>query len=354
MKKILILVDNLTTGGAGRVASILANEMVKTQSVHIVVKDGGIRYTIDNDVIYHVLPSWRRGKVINILLRIVHYSRLLNLIKPDYIYSFGYMSKYTTFALLFASKCNAKVISSERSDPFSVPKSIFMKKIRDYCYGKADCLVCQTSQARDYFATRINTNIEVIPNPITPDLPLWHGINSLDIIAACRLDEQKNLPMLIDAFEMFHKKHNEYKLIIYGDGDLKDDLLLKIKRKGLLKYISVPGATSNIHEIFSKSFMFVSSSNHEGMSNSMLEALAIGIPSVCTDCPVGAPSMFIKNRINGMITPVKDAKKFYLAMDYIASNKDLLNSMSKESIKIRKELNPNLICIRWMQIMDKL
>lgn len=353
MKRILILVDNLQTGGAGRVASILANEMVKEYEVHVVVKEGGIRYKIEKNVHYHILSYKKIGKL-NVILRIFSYARVLNMIKPQVIYSFGYMSKYTTFSLLLANKCKAKVIASERSDPNSVPKSNLMKKVRDFCYERADYLVCQTIQAKEYFINKLTTRIEVISNPITPNLPQWKGIDSLDIVAACRLDKQKNLPMLINAFEMFYKKHKMYNLYIYGDGPLKEELKSLIEKKGLSSKIFLPGATSQIHKIFSEAFMFVSSSNHEGMSNSMLEALAIGVPSVCTDCPVGAPKMFIKNKENGMLVPIDNANEFYLAMDYIASNKDKLKQMSINSMKIREELAPTFIASKWIQIINKL
>ena len=290
---------------------------------------------------------------IRVIKRILHYGRLIRELKPDVIYSFGYVSKYTTFAY-FISRCKGvKIIASERSDPNSVPSNLLMKKVRDWCYSKADVLVCQTNQAAEYFKARIKTNIDVIPNPITPNLPYWSGLNSFDIVAACRLDQQKNLPMLLKAFKKFHQVFPQYKLTIYGKGDLKDELETEIKNSALENYVSLPGATKDIHRIFAKSFMFVSSSNHEGMSNSMLEALAIGVPSVCTNCPIGGAAMVVKNFENGLLVPVGDENAFYEAMKYIVEHKESLMEMSGKAQSLRSILNSDVIASRWIDLMNK-
>ena len=73
-------------------------------------------------------------------------------------------------------------------------------------------------------------------------------------------------------------------------------------------------AASNILEKVAPCYMYVSSSDFEGISNSMLEALGMGLPTVVTDCPVGGARMVINSGENGILVPVGDTKAMYEAM----------------------------------------
>ena len=68
--------------------------------------------------------------------------------------------------------------------------------------------------------------------------------------------------------------------------------------------------------------MFVSSSDFEGISNSMLEALGMGLPVVVTDCPVGGARMVIKSGENGILVPVGDTQAMYEAMRSVLKDPD--------------------------------
>ncbi len=349
--RVFIHVDNLYDGGAGRVASVLANSFCENNEVHVIVKDGLVKYEINSAVKKHVLNDATFFWPFRVIKRLLHYRKLIDEFKPDVIYSLGYVSKYTTFAYAMSSQKNVKIIASERSDPNSVPSNLFMKMVRNWCYGKADILVCQTNLAADYFRGKIKTPLAVIPNPVTPNLPQWNGAESLDFVAACRLDEQKNLPMLLNAFERLHKDYPMYRLKVYGQGHLIDYLTKMTETLGLRDCVSFPGATKEIHRVFASSFAYVSSSNHEGMSNSMLEALAIGVPSVCTDCPIGGAAMVMKNKINGLLTPVGDVDAFYCAMKYLVDNKQDLGQMSQNAMKIRDDVDCLKIASRCMNLV---
>ena len=98
--------------------------------------------------------------------------------------------------------------------------------------------------------------------------------------------------------------------------------------------------------------MFVSSSDFEGMSNSMLEAMALGLPCVCTDCPAGGARAVIKDGENGLLTPVGDSHALYLAMKKVAENPELAAKLSKNSVKIREEQSVDKIIKKWMELIN--
>ena len=97
--------------------------------------------------------------------------------------------------------------------------------------------------------------------------------------------------------------------------------------------------------------MYVSSSNYEGISNSMLEALGMGIPTIVTDCPVGGARMVINNGLNGVLVPVGDTNAFYLAMKKIIEDKEFARSISKEAVKISKVYPIEIISKEWIEVI---
>lgn len=101
---------------------------------------------------------------------------------------------------------------------------------------------------------------------------------------------------------------------------------------------------------YSKGFLI--SSNYEGISNSMLEALAIGIPVIATDCPIGGAKMYIKNKENGWLTSVGNEKEFSNAIIDLLSNYNNAIAMGKEATKIRDILDVNIICQEWINFIN--
>lgn len=96
----------------------------------------------------------------------------------------------------------------------------------------------------------------------------------------------------------------------------------------------------------------VSSSDYEGISNSMLEALAIGLPCICTDCPVGGAKMVIKNNINGILIPVGDQKALEQKMILLAENDELIEKLSQNAVKIRTKLSISNIADEWISFIE--
>ena len=84
----------------------------------------------------------------------------------------------------------------------------------------------------------------------------------------------------------------------------------------------------------------------------MLEALAIGIPVVATDCPIGGAKMFIKNKKNGWLTSVGNEKEFTSAITELLSNYNKAIDMGKEATKIRDILDVDIICQEWMNFIN--
>ena len=95
------------------------------------------------------------------------------------------------------------------------------------------------------------------------------------------------------------------------------------------------GFSDNVKEEIIDSAMFVLSSDYEGISNSMIEALAMGIPVISTDCPGGGSRIYIENNVSGLLIPVGDKGALVDAMGKIAGNEEFAKQLSENSVKIR-------------------
>lgn len=353
--KTIVLTDHFGEGGAERVASLIIKGLADAgHEVHVCVFIDSNNYNLDlSKIDFHLLSTHNYSHGLNILIRMKNLVKTIKEIKPDVIYSFGpSMASYVVIASsLCGLKKKIKVISSERNDPRKEPASKWMKPIRDFCYRRSDVVVCQTQMAVDLLKSRnIDTKFVIIPNPISPNLPSWEGMDSKEIITACRLTEQKNLPMLIRAFARLKKEFPDYHLSIYGEGHLRQTLQTYINKMGLNESISMPGFAKNIHRIMATSYMYVSSSDYEGISNSMLEALGVGLPCVCTDCPVGGAAMYIENGKSGILTKVGDEDELYDGMKKFIIDKEMVANVSKRSVEIRDRLSYEIITKNWIEL----
>lgn len=96
--------------------------------------------------------------------------------------------------------------------------------------------------------------------------------------------------------------------------------------------------------------MFVLPSDYEGLSNSMLESMAIGLPAICTDCPCGGARMVIQNRVNGLLVPVGDTEKLVEAMQELTEH-NLQEQISEKEIETAAMLTPARIAGQWLSLI---
>lgn len=351
--KILIAIDHFRAGGAERVASVLINQLCKEHEVHVVIMEEGINYPLDFEHIKIHLVDYKKGnKLIKVWSKLNNLRKIVREVNADVVYSFAnFMSIYVAASLTGNNRRKVRLISSERTDPTREPTGYIARLLRNWAYSQSDFLVCQTPWVADYFKKKIKSQCVVIPNPITPNLPVWQGQNSNIIMTACRLEGQKNLPMLLNAFIRLHALYPNYKLIIYGEGLLRPQLETFIIDNQLQDYVELPGFNKDIHQAMVHSYMYVSSSDYEGISNSMLEALGIGIPTICTDCPVGGARMFINSSENGLLVPVGDDKALFQAMKRIIKDREFAIKCSQRSQMINEQIKASKIVEQWVKLI---
>lgn len=261
--------------------------------------------------------------------------------------AFGFLIRSNIAMLMAAKGLPVKTVFCERNNPIRPDMPANIMKIRDRIFRRCKAAVFQTEEERDYY-TMLQCDTAVIPNPLKEGLPEpIAGERRKEIVNFCRLNKQKNIPLLLDAFALLRAEHPDYTLRIYGRGEEKENLIAYAKKIGLESAAFFEDFAPDVHDRIRDAAMYVCSSDFEGLSNSMLEALAIGMPCVCTDCAGGGARMMIRDHENGILTPVGDVQALYRAMKEIAENPDLAKRLSQEAVKIREELSVERIADRW-------
>ena len=96
--------------------------------------------------------------------------------------------------------------------------------------------------------------------------------------------------------------------------------------------------------------MYICTSDYEGLSNSLLEAMAIGLPCVTTDSGGGGARAVIRDGVNGHLVPVGDADAMSSCMNRLIEDQAYADELSLEASKIRKVLSREVICREWEKL----
>ena len=356
MVKVLFLINSLAGGGAERVTAALANEMCNYENTEIYVityqRDLAKDFSLNKKIFYHCLNLKDVNRLQGIICRIQYLRKTIKEIKPNCVVS---LATPRMNGLLVCALISLKIplIISERNDPAQYPKTCIWRFVRNVTYAFSKGIVFQTEDAKKYFSKKIQQKSIVISNPITDCLPeRYVGEREKYIVNWCRLDTQKNLKLLIKSFGQVIKIFPQYTLHIFGEGPEKDNLEKFIDEMDLKAKVFLRGYSTDIYGDVLKAALYVSSSNYEGISNSMLEAIALGIPSICTDCPVGGARQTITNGVNGILVPVQNENKLTEAMISVLSNPKYAEQISIEGCKIRNKLNVACIAKQWLLYLD--
>lgn len=353
--KLLFTIGSLAGGGAERVVSRLASCMAgRGDSVEIaLIAQNVVDYPLNEKVDVRFINPKVQIRGMRYFLRCLEFRNEVKRFDPDVVISFT--TAVNVFVLDALMGTDYKILLSERNDPYNDPKDIKLRNKRDRLYRKADGIVFQTEDAKAYFNEDIQKRSKVILNPVdVPSEYIMKKNKENKIATVGRLEPQKNHSMLIKAFASIHRRFPDYRLEIYGEGSLRNKLEELIKLEGLEDSVYLMGYTKNVFEAVSTAKLFVLSSDYEGMSNALLEAMAMGLPVVSTDHPIGGAKMAVKNGINGILTPVGDSDALAAAVCQILENEQFSVSLSQNAADISKKLDIGKITDEWTDFIHRM
>ena len=346
--KVIFVIVSMAGGGAERVISILANQFVRNGiDVTILMTAGDtVAYKLDDRIHLVSAGGVSGGSMKARLKRIANMRAFFKENKDSTIISFGPGTSF--FAVAADLFLGNPFIISERNDPAACEHP----RLRNLIYRRAGRMVFQTKEAKECFPLSLQKKGCVIANPISEGLPARHeGERDKTVVAVGRFEPQKNHLLLLEAFAQMHKKHPDYKLRLFGDGSLKEQLVQRMDELGIGDSVLFEGFVKDVPEQIKTAGMYVLSSDYEGISKSLLEAMAMGIPCVSTDCPIGGSALCIENNVNGILVPIRDAAALCEAMCKIAENKEFADEMARKAYEIREKYSEENIGKAWEALL---
>ncbi|HHU55792.1 MAG TPA: glycosyltransferase family 4 protein [Acholeplasmataceae bacterium] len=348
-KKITFILGSMGKGGAERVISILANEYAdKGWCVNIIMLlEDRCDYRLHPNVELIAFVNKNKGRVQQIPSWLIKIRKYVREHQPDKIVSF--VARINILTILACIGLKVDIIISERNDPKSDGRSPIIRYATYLLYPLSKKVIFQTKWAQSCFPKNIREKSRIIYNPISITCAAKKN-NSKKLVTVGRLAEQKNHMLLIDAFAKISERHSEYTLHIFGEGILRDLLKRKIQEIKLQDRVILEGNVSNIHERISDAEMFVLSSNYEGLSNALLEAMMMGLPCISTDC--AGSNEVIKNGINGLLVPIKNSFSLSSAIEKLIKDKELASQLSINAVKDSIKFSSENVLEQWGEVIE--
>lgn len=352
-KRLMFLTPSLSGGGAERVTSILASHMAKRADCDVmlvVFHRDDMQYPLaDNVKVKYLCDS----KKLSFLKRRSLIRRCLEDYCPTEVLS---LASYYNFLFGTGIFNLVPVYLSQRVATNRRPNSIRDLLTQVYCrrcYARSSGVVFQTEDVKKCFSKRVQEKGTVIRNPIEVRVA-GNPMRARDpvVVSFGRLTKQKNYPLLLEAFALFSREHPGYALRIFGDGPLSNELSTLVDTNYRALDISIEPAREDIHAIIKNCTMYVSSSDYEGLSNSLLESMLLGVPCISTDSLGGGARSIIDDGVNGFLVPRGDAKLLASRMSTLASDDNLQSSFAASGQRLADELNPDRICEEWLSFIE--
>lgn len=312
---ILLVASSVGGGGAERVAVNLAAEMIDLgHEVGIFYWDekGDENYVLDPRIKLYKPPSRL------LPLRILGLRSLLRQLSVDVVIGIADMANITAWlasswvtdppALIASVHSDLRVRDAAVGLSF---KTWFLRLLHKQACTHAGKVVAVSDGARDslieYFRLKPES-VERIYNPVLPDAKalvrcLLNG-EPIRIIAAGRLTQAKNYPLMIRAIQILTSRLNmACHLDIYGTGALSDQLQALIDELDLSSQIALCGFVKNLPEKLAENDVFLQSSSWEGFGNVLVEALHAGLKVIVTDCPSGPREILADGKFGVLVAP---------------------------------------------------
>jgi len=326
MKKILIVIENLMIGGgAEKIASILGTHLNKKgyKVYYLTFYDfepkyyfEGEYYSLNEKIDNSILSKFKK-----LFVRAKKISEFCKQKDVDVVISFMETANFPAILskILFNNK--SKIITTIHTNP----EVYILKKNNPYIffiktlYPFSDLIITVSNEAKDIlikkYNLKINQKIKVLYNGYDiseyiekSNEPLEEKYkklfnNSFVFINVGRLMEPKGQWFLVRSFKKVVEKYPNAKLIILGEGKLKEKLQELINKLNLQNNVYLLGRQKNPYKFLKHSDCFVFSSLWEGFPNTIIEALSLNLPIISTDCKTGpreilCPELNIDDKVN--------------------------------------------------------
>lgn len=354
---IALFIGALRRGGSERVLVNLA-EYLNARGMRVTMVnqyEGQDQYALSSRIgrVYSEIPAEEisRSRVLNFVRRFRRLRRIWKENRPDVILSF--IGKNNLMAILTSRFLGIPVAVSVRGEPREEYGGRLMRLLAYLCFPLADGVIAQTEQARDFFPKRVRRKAVLMKNPLNPAFirPPFLGEREKAVYAVGRMDENKNHEMLVRAFAALAERYPDYSLVLCGDGPCRKKLENLAEELGLGGRIRFPGIVEDVAERIYAGSVFVLSSYSEGMPNTLIEAMCMGLPVISTDCPCGGPAELIRDGENGLLIAPGDTAGLERALERMLSDRKEAERMGQKAAELAEAYHPDRVCAEWTRYL---
>lgn len=363
---LMIVIHSLRGGGAERVAvDMAAYWQSRGYRVDLVTQTAADQdaYPIPAGVDRHALglaadsagplsAVWGNGRRFWALRRLVRRQR------PAVI--LGMMTRGSVLGVLAARGADSRVIATEHTHPPTLPLPTAWQRLRRWTYPRADAVIALTRGTAQWLDEHVpGVRAQVIPNAVhwpladeepRVDPPRAPGRRRL--LAVGRLHPVKGFDCLLRAFADLTLMCDDWDLTILGEGSERAALESLRDALGLRDRVSLPGRVGNMAAWYQASDLYVLSSQAEGLSNTLLEAMASGLPCVAFDCENG-PREIIRDGIDGvLVRPVQDPQALAAQLCALMKDADLRAQYAGRATDVRDRFSTARIMALWEQVFQ--
>jgi glycosyltransferase involved in cell wall biosynthesis len=180
-----------------------------------------------------------------------------------------------------------------------------------------------------------------------------NGVSETDndgrhIVAMGRLEPVKGFDLLLRAFAACRDRHPDWTLTILGDGKERQRLEALAKELGITAHVRLPGTVADPTPVLRRADLFVLSSRFEGFPNALLEAMALGVPVVATDCAGG----IVRHDVDGLLVPRDDPSALADAMAVLMDDEPRRLRLSERAADVITRFEVHHVMGIWETVID--
>ena len=235
-----------------------------------------------------------------------------------------------------------------------------MRVTAGWLFRRAAAVAVQTEAVADFFPKRVRDRSVVISNAVSREF-LTDAEDGrerdLTIVAVGRMDANKRFDLLLRAFARIRREEvpgsDKYQLILYGDGEDRPQLERLAQDLGIAGQTDFMGRCRGIADRIRHAGIYCLMSDTEGMPNTLIEALCLGIPSVTTDCIPGGIGQIVSDGENALVIPTGDEEALAAAIRRIMTDPVLAAHLSEQARGLRERYDPERVTEEWERLLKQ-
>lgn len=357
-------------GGAERVTSALANYWVTMGwrvTVLTIASENSDFYMLDSRIQRISLnmdanSSSFVSALQNNIRRLRALRSVLKSVQPNV--ALGMMSTSNVLLALASRGLPIRSIGSERIHPPTLPLGRVWEILRRWSYRGLYAVVAQTRVSADWVSRHTRArHVEAIPNPVIYPLEQHEPEVSPEVVRdrmACqrlllavgRLEPQKGFDRLLDAFMHAAMTRGEWGLVVLGEGGQRSELEDQVRRLGLENRVSFPGVVGNVAKWYEMADLYVLSSRFEGFPNTLVEAMAHGLPVIAIDCETG-PRDIVRDGHDGVLVPGEYPERLREALETLMDSESERENLGRNASAIRERFSLASVARRWEELFPQ-